>query len=76
MSAFREERQLRLTTLDHVKGAWESLSTTGRVFLALAVFGTVGMMWRATEGEWNQVVGQAIITALFGSLPARQLLRR
>jgi hypothetical protein len=76
MRVFREENSLRMSMLSHVKAAWESMSTTGRVFLVLALLGTLGMMWRGSQGEWNQVVGQAIVTALFASLPARQLLRR
>lgn len=63
-------------TLTPVKAAWESLTTTGRVFLVLALLGVVGMVWRASQAEWDQALGQAVVMVLFASLPARQWLRR
>ena len=64
------------STLSTVASALKSLSTTGRVFLVLAALGLFGMTWGALQGEWRHVLGQAIVAALFASLPARQLLRK
>lgn len=66
----------RTLTLGAMKTAWESLSATGRVFLCLALLGAVGATWQGARGAWGQVVAQALVTALFASLPIRQLVRR